>query len=216
MEQNKIQDDELLSLIEKSIPSIPEIKFDAAEILKQSIRVEHKRLIIFSNSPIYLLIILFIGIVAIGIFNKVKTRGDITSYKYNKLFTEYSNNSEKQNINIYVLCDYSKHSKYNEWIEKYEFNDINNYDSDYNKYVSEYYKVLNNECYELIKNNFQSLNYLPNSVSEWMCFSYQNLNGFSSEYSSQSIDRFYQSKDYINLRNLSKEDYVERIVIEIY
>lgn len=94
-------------------------------------------------------------------------------------------------IEVFVVCDYSRHEKYDEWMEEYYLKDYeNNLD-----------KWLNGVCYETIKDKykhgeFTQLNFMP-----VMHFTYMTLDDLS--------------KDYIEFVKLSKKNYVRQVYIRL-
>lgn len=140
-------------------------------------------------------------------------------------------------IVVYIFCDYSKHPKYSEWIEKYGLKGV--YDGEESverqKYVdrsaeydNNYYYLLNSECYELIKDGFPTSNtFYPDGLCEWIQLTYstrwddKEFDPYETmEQALENLknikENFYNSKDYSSLFELAKEDYVIRIEIVEY
>ncbi len=91
-------------------------------------------------------------------------------------------------IEVFIICDYSKHPKYDEWMEGY------NSSGESYKYV-----YLNKLHYELVKDKFPNGRFDSFSLAEFLYFTYP------------SWKELYF--DYHNIDLISKEDYVEKVVI---
>ena len=161
---------------------------------------------------------------------------DITVYSVDKSEEAYL--IMRYGISVYIFCDYSKHQKYNEWIEKYGLRGV--YDGEeaeskqkYNDRSAEYdnknyFYLLNSECYELIKDDYTISNtFLPDGLCEWIVLNY-STRWIDKEYDPNETmeqamenmnkikEEFYKSKDYNSLFELAKEDYVTHIDIVEY
>ncbi len=96
-------------------------------------------------------------------------------------------------IEVIIRCDYSKHPKYDEWMEGY-----NSSDESYE------YVYLNKAHYELIKDKFPNcrLNSSSFEFVDCLYFTYPSWNALYF--------------DYHNIDLLSKEDYVKKVILHEY
>lgn len=100
-------------------------------------------------------------------------------------------------IEVWIFCDYSKHDKYEEWVEKYNLK--LNYSSSREKYLDDYFILLNTACYELIKDKLTNGEFISICSAEFLYFTYS---------SQEDLD-----KDYREIEKISKQDYVREIVV---
>ena len=247
---NNIEIDEL---IKEDIQKIPDIEFNSNEVLNKcktnNIRFKNK---VFKFSVLISCIILAIIVsLSIIILNGSSNHNRLIDETGKiKIITEKSDVLDDMldnpdayrvswyGISVYIFCDYSKHPKYNEWIEKYGLKGV--YDGEesvsnqkYNDRSAEYdnknyFYLLNSECYELIKDGFPTSNtFLPDGLAEWIVLNYSTRwidkefdPNETMEQAMKNMDSikesFYQSRDYSNLFELAKEDYVTHIDIVEY
>ena len=247
---NNIEIDEL---IKNDIQEIPNITFDSKEVLNKckTRRIEFKKNVFKFSMFSTCIIVIIIASLSIIILN--------SNSKHNKLIDETgkikiitqdnyisdeiidnpdANSIDWYGISVYIFCDYSKHQKYNEWIEKYGLRGV--YDGEeaeskqkYNDRSAEYdnknyFYLLNSECYELIKDDYTISNtFLPDGLCEWIVLNY-STRWIDKEYDPNETmeqamenmnkikEEFYKSKDYNSLFELAKEDYVTHIDIVEY
>lgn len=138
-----------------------------------------KKLIIFLTSLI----------LSVSLAGCSKNNSKIHIIEYSEFWTD---------IEVYVFCDYSKHKEYNNWIKEYNLKD--NYNSSKEKYLDDYYRLLNNACYETLDNKFLNGEFELINSKECLYFIY------SSEE--------FLNNDYKEIKKLSKEKYVTEIIIQ--
>ncbi len=125
--------------------------------------------------------------------SKIEIKDGIEKY----LDGDYTDFKEDEQIVVYIVCDYSKHEKYDEWIEKYNLK--YSYESGRDKYLDHYDKLLNGACYELVKEKFKYGKFELMAIGEFLQFSYTSIEDFK--------------KDYKEIKKISKQEYVIKIYI---
>ncbi len=126
--------------------------------------------------------------------SKIEIKDGIEKY----LDGDYTDFKEDEQIVVYIVCDYSKHEKYDEWIEKYNLK--YSYDDPREQYLDHYDKLLNGACYELVKDKFKNGRFILIGIGDFLYFNYESLEDLK--------------KDYKEIKKISKQEYVERICIQ--
>ena len=154
-----------------------------------------KRLIIFFISLMFILCLMGCS----EENSKIEKTDNVDKY-----LDDIFNNEEVENveswtgIEVWIFCDYSKHNKYEEWVEKYNLKF--KYSNSREKYLDNYFDLLNTACYELIKDKLTNGEFISICSGEFLYFTYS---------SQEDLD-----KDYREIEKISKQEYVVKIVVQ--
>lgn len=151
---------------------------------------------------------IFFGVILLGLLFVGCSNNAISKIQKiddaNKYFDDFFNHDEIEKdeswtgIEVWIFCNYSKHEKYDEWVKNYNLK--GSYSSSKEKYLDNYFDLLNTACYELIKDNFIYGKFTSICSGEFLYFTYS---------SQTNLD-----KDYPSIEALSKESYIVKVIIQ--
>lgn len=152
---------------------------------------------------------MFIGCKGNDVGSKINTTFDIEKTSTEELIKKVESNGKYwQGISVFIVWDYSKHEKYQEWETQYtKFYNIEDAEELENQIKSSKYMRVeylydawfNDCCYELVKNQFSNGEYKRLRVNR-LYFIYSSVEDLR--------------KDYDNLVEFAKKDFVDKVVIK--
>lgn len=239
-----MEDDEIKSLFENDKIEVPECEFNSRKML-QKCKMQKiasrvflvKTYMIVSSIMIILFVSLSVMLSIVSTKIKVKNVIEVNNIS-SKIQIERSSvygedavvgakpTLGQYGIEVYIVVDYSKHPKYDEWIAKYGLKGVysstqeKRYDRSEEYDNKNYYYLLSGAYYETIKDGFSLGVYYPSYLSEEVILFYfaKKSNDETIEEAQvnmqEMLDLFYSSQDYLSLLELTNEDIVEKIIIK--